>query len=272
MRIRRILFILPLVGASLAIAAASAKAGAFLAPAGHGEIITATSFSDTTRAFDDNGRLLPVPAYQKFALGTYMEYGLTDAITLVAEPGVDLAHQATPQMPPPAAAGTDFGARVGLVNFGDTILSLQGLVHIPFAAASHQAALFDQDRASAVDLRLLLGHGFAIGTMPGFLDVETSHTWQGDGLPDEWHADFTLGLRPQPQLLIMLASFMTMAGHPTAACASWSCSYWSWLKLQPSLVYDLTRQWSVELGFFATIIGQNAGRELGPMTAFWYRF
>ena len=272
MRIRRILFILPLVGASLAGAAAPAEAGAFLAPPGHGEIITATSFSDTASAFDANGRLVPVPDYRKFGLGTYVEYGLTDAITLVAQPGTDLVHQAETPAPTPLAAGTDLGARVGLMNFGSTIISLQGLIHLPFAAASHQAALFDQDRAAAVDLRLLLGHGFTIGTMTGFLDVETSHTWQGDGLPAEWHADVTVGLRPQPQLLIMLASFMTVAGHPTTAYSSWSGAYWSWLKLQPSIVYDLTQQWAVELGFFDTIAGQDAGRELGPMTALWYRF
>lgn len=265
-------FILPLVAASLLAAAAPAEAAAFLAPPGQGDIITATSFSDTTRAFDDNGRLLPVPAYRKFELGTYVEYGLTDAITLVGQPTADLVHQAAAQAEPPVAAGTDLGARVGLANFGATIISLQGLAHVPFAAGSRQSGLFDQDRVPAADLRLLLGHGFAIGATTGFVDVETSHTWQGDGLPGEWHADLTFGLRPQPQLLIMLASFMTVAGHQTVPCAYWSCTYWSWLKLQPSIVYDLSRQWSVELGFFATIVGQDAGRELGPMTAFWYRF
>lgn len=248
-----------------------AKAGAFLAPPGDGDIITATSFSDTTRAFDNNGRLMPVAAYRKFALGTYVEYGLTDAITLVAQPSADLVHQALAPAPP-FAAGTDLGVRVGVVNFGATVISLQGIAHVPFAAGSRQIGLFDQDRVPGADLRLLLGHGFAIGAITGFLDVEASHTWQGDGLPDEWHADATFGLRPQPRLLVMLASFMTIAGHPTAACTYLSCAYWSWLKLQPSIVYDLSRQWSVELGLFATIVGQEAGRELGPMTALWYRF
>ncbi len=169
---------------------------------------------------------------------------------------------------PPAAAGTDLGARVGLVTFGSTVLSLQGLVHMPFAAGSMQAGLFDQDRVAAADLRLLLGHGFAIGSTTGFLDVEVSHTWQADALPEEWHADVTFGLRPQPKLLLMLTSYMTIAGNAGMSCAT----YWSWLKLQPSIVYDLSRNWSVEAGFFATLAGQNAGRELGPMTALWYRF
>lgn len=249
-----------------------AQAGAFLAPPGQGEIISAASFSDSTLAFDADGKLVPIPAYRKFELGTYIEYGLTDRITLVAQPSADVVRQEPAQPTPPAAAGTNLGARVGLVSFDSTVLSLQGLVHIPFAASSMQVGLFDQDRAPAADLRLLLGHGFAIGSTTGFIDVEASHTWQGDGLPEEWHADATFGVRPQPQLLIMLASYMTVAGHAGAACAYWSCTYWSWLKLQPSIVYDLSRRWSVEAGFFATVAGQNAGRELGPMAALWYRF
>ncbi len=258
---------LPLIAAGFAAVAVPAKAGAFLAPPGEGEIITAASFSDSTRAFDSDGKLVPIPPYQKFELGTYIEYGLTDRITLIAQPSADVVHQAPAQPTSPAAAGTDLGGRVGLISFDSTILSLQGLVHIPFAASSMQTGLFDQDRVPAADLRLLLGHNFAIGRSTGFIDLAASHTWQGDGLPEEWHAYATLGVRPQPQLLIMLASYMTVAGNVGA-----NCTYWSWLKLQPSIVYDLSRHWSVEAGFFATVAGQNAGHELGPMAALWYRF
>jgi hypothetical protein len=266
-RIRRILFELPIAVACLAAGSAPTKAGAFLAPPGHGEIIVASSFSKSTRAFDAHGRLVPIPAYRKFELGTYIEYGLTDRVTLIAQPEADLVHQASVQAAPPAAAGTDLGARFGLANFGATVVSLQAVAHVPFTKGSQQAGFFDQDRVPAMDLRLLLGHGFSIGTKTGFLDIEASHRWQGDGLPDEWHADVTLGLRPIPPLLIMLASFMTIAGHAKSACASWS-----WVKLQPSVTYDLTRHWSVEAGFFATVAGQNAGRELGSLAALWYRF
>jgi hypothetical protein len=42
-----------------------------------GQIITYSDVSDSTRAFDSHGNLIPVPSYQKFELGTYLEYGLT---------------------------------------------------------------------------------------------------------------------------------------------------------------------------------------------------
>jgi hypothetical protein len=47
---------------------------------------------------------------------------------------------------------------------------------------------------------------------------------------------------------------------------------YSWTKLQESLVFDLSRDWSLQGGFFETVVGVNAGRELGPMVAVWYHF
>jgi hypothetical protein len=52
-------------------------------PPGDGQIITYSDFSDSTRAFDLHGNLIPVPSYQKFELGTYLELGLTDWLTLL---------------------------------------------------------------------------------------------------------------------------------------------------------------------------------------------
>jgi hypothetical protein len=46
----------------------------------------------------------------------------------------------------------------------------------------------------------------------------------------------------------------------------------SWIKLQPSLVYDIAPQWSMQIGGFLTVAGINAGRELGPTAGVWYRF
>ncbi|MGO9133411.1 MAG: hypothetical protein ACLP8A_05085 [Methylovirgula sp.] len=273
MRIRRLFFLSARIAATVLAGdlAVPALAGAFLAPPGEGVIITATSFSDSTRAFDSNGKLIPIPAYRKFELSSYIEYGLTDRVTLVVQPSGDVAHQGPVQTVAPFAASTSLGARAGLLMFGSTVVSVQGVAHIPFGTTSMQAGLFDQDRAFAADFRLMLGHGFAIKDMNGFVDVAVGPSFEGNGLPQQWHADVTLGLRPQPRLLLMLASYMTAAGRIGSGCANWTAC-WSWLKLQPTIVYDLTRHWSIEGGFFATVAGQNAGRELGPLAGLWYRF
>ena len=67
----------------------AAWGGAWLLPPGDGQVIADTFFSDSTQAFDAHGRLIPVPSYRKFELGTYIEYGLTNWLTLVASPSYD---------------------------------------------------------------------------------------------------------------------------------------------------------------------------------------
>ena len=43
-------------------------------------------------------------------------------------------------------------------------------------------------------------------------------------------------------------------------------------KFQGTLVYDVSRRWSVQLGAFRTIAGRNAVRETGPLAALWVHF
>ena len=256
-----------LLASTLALACAAAqeaRASAFLEPPGEGDIITATEFSGSTRAFDRDGKLIPIPAYDKFELASYVEYGLTDRLTLIAQPFFETAHQDSTAV---ATPGTDIGARFGLAEFGPTVLSIQGVLHIPFDSGQLPQAEFDEDDVFAGDLRLLLGHAFEIGGAPGFLDLQGGYRWQAEDVPNEWHADVTAGVRPQPRLLIMLQTFATLADRSTAVYARYS-----WLKLQESLVYDIWRNWSLQGGFFETVAGMNAGRELGPMLAVWYRF
>jgi hypothetical protein len=150
---------------ALACAAAQeARASAFLEPPGEGDIITASEFSGSTRAFDRDGKLIPIPAYDKFEIASYVEYGLTDRLTLIAQPFFETAHQNSTAVTTP---GTDIGSRFGLAEFGPTVLSIQGVLHIPFDSGQLPQAEFDEDDVFAGDLRLLLGHAFEIGGAPG---------------------------------------------------------------------------------------------------------
>jgi hypothetical protein len=75
-----------------------------------------------------------------------------------------------------------------------------------------------------------------------------------------------MGVRPLPSLLMMLQSFTSITNGTS------NFGHVSWTKLQPSLVYTIAPQWSIQIGGFITIEGVNAGRELGPMAGIWYRF
>ncbi len=105
------------------------RGGAWLLPPGDGQVIADTFFSDSTQAFDAQGH--PVPSYRKFELGTYIEYGLTNWLTLVASPSYDRI-----QNPPPGQSFNGLGeseiaARVGLYRTDTSVLSFQAGLRSP---------------------------------------------------------------------------------------------------------------------------------------------
>jgi len=244
-----------------------AWAGAWLMPPGAGQIIASTAFSGSTRAFDAQGHLIPVPSYDKFELGGYLEYGLTDWLTLIAAPAYDRIRQ-----PPPAASyegpgESEIGARIGLYRSDMAAISFEAGLRTPGASLNDTLEPFQPRRAAALDLRFLAGRNFEIGEMTGFAEVQAGYRFYAEKQPGEFLVDLTLGLRPTPHLLVLLQSFSSISNG-----SGGGFRHNSWHKLQPSLVYDLSPQWSLQIGGFITVAGVNSGRELGPLVGVWYRF
>jgi hypothetical protein len=244
----------------------AAWSGAWLMPPGDGQVIAYAAFSDSTRAFDAHGHLIPVAAYKKFELGTYIEYGLADWLTLVASPSYDRI-----QNPPPGSSyngpgESEIAARVGLYRSDTDVVSLQMGLRTPGASFADSLGPFEVRRSMSIDVRGMAGHTYEIAGMPGFIELEGAYRFYAAHQPGEWRMDATVGLRPLPLLLVMMQSFTSIS------LGSGQFGHVLWSKLQPSLVYDIAAQWSVQIGGFLTIAGVNAGRELGPIVGLWYRF
>jgi len=248
-----------------------AHAAAFLAPAGEGLIIVSTSFSGSTRAFDSSGRLIPVSSYQKFELGTYLEYGATDWLTIVASPSID--HIETVPSPGRAQSTTGvgdtaIGARAGLYQTQNLAISVQGLLRPPLGLQTDPATgSLDQSHSLTGELRGLIGVNMALFGYESFGDFEAGYRWNDSVTPDEWRADLTLGLHATPRLMILIQNFAAISDGRTVSNPSY---YWD--KEQLSGVYAFSPAWSAQIGGFMTVAGKNAGRELGPLAALWYRF
>ena len=194
MRVSRVCFLGGITIASLLVASWHARASAWLAPPGEGQIITGSVFSDSTRYFDADGKLIPIPAYEKFSLGSYIEYGLSDEFTLVAQPFFNHDCQATSPTTRLTTGGTDIGLRAGVANFGDTVVSVQTVAHVPFV--SRQPLVnFNSDSIVSGDFRLLIGHSFSLAGMDSFVDIQGSYRLVGDDMPDEWHRDIIAAAR-----------------------------------------------------------------------------
>jgi len=236
-------------------------------PPGTGEIITTTFFSGTTRAFDARKKVIPVRSYQKFEIGTYIDYGVTDWLTLVATPSIDRIHTGEPR----TAMGigdSAIGARMALYQAPGVAISMQGLVRPPLTLQIDPATrTFTHATSWGGELRLLFGYATAVFTYGSFINLELGYRWNDKITPDEWRADLTLGLHATPQMMLLLQDFIAISNGRSAVNPSYF-----WEKLAFSGVYALNPAWSVQAGGFVTIAGRNAGQEIGPFAGLWYRF
>jgi len=244
-----------------------ACAGAWLLPPAAGQIIAGPIFSGTTRAFDARGRLIPVPYYKKFELGTYLEYGLTNRLTLVVAPAYDRVRAADPSQNYQGLGESFFGGRFGLYRDDKTVVSVQAGALTPGPSIANSTGPFNPRRSLGFEFRGLIGRSVEIATMEAFVDVQGGYRYYMQNQPGEWRLDLTFGLRPVPRLLWLIQTFSV---YSTASGGGFV--NYSWHKLASSFVVDLHPQWSIQFGGFMTLAGVNAGRERGPFAALWLRF
>ena len=118
------------------------------------------------------------------------------------------------------------------------------------------------------DVRALLGHGFTLGGMPSFIDVQLAQRFSTSGAPNEFRADLTFGIRPSERWLLLAQSFNVMS----EGAGGWAYSSYEYYKLQLSAVYSITPALGVQAGAFTTYAGRNALQENGGILGVWYKF
>lgn len=263
----------------------SAVAGAWLYPEGAGQVILTTLFAGARNAYGPDGRLVATPPYQKLETRAYLEHGVTDWLTFLAEGGgmrfrgapilYDplelLIAQAKAGLPYylPAPARMDYqglglgaaGARLRLLKGDDWVLSIEGSLR----AASREAQRFlDMRSVPQVDARLLMGRSFSFLGMDGFTDAQLGYRSGGQN-GDEIRIDMTAGIRPFERITLMAQSFSAVAPRGRASRVTEQ-------KFQLSAVFEATPAISVQFGGVAALGGVNAPAERGLMSAIWWRY
>jgi protein XagA len=248
----------------------AAWASAWTLPEGTGQWLATLDASTATEFWEKNGELAPTPRYNKIDADILVEYGVTDRLTVLFDPGfqhIDVA--------PPVSAErtgldyTEFGARYALFQDPTWVLSGQATLRIPGTTdTSNPAAIGYTDVES--DLRLLLGHSFDLAGMASFFDLEVAERVRTAGLPSEFRVDATLGTSVAPRWLLLLQGFNVVSeGGGNTAYTGGSYDY---EKVQLSAVYALTPTWSLQGGGYATYAGRNALEENGVVLGVWHRF
>jgi hypothetical protein len=247
-------------------AAGPAFAGAWTLNSGDGQVTFGALFSRADETFDDRGRAHATPRYQKIEAEALLEYGVTDRLTVILGPGFQHIDIAPPVSASRTGAGyTEFGARFRFLESKDWVFSMQGLMRVPGTSDSSNPAAIGYT-GDEFDARALLGGNLSIAGLPAFVDVELAQRFR-DSAPNEFRADATLGVRVAPRWQIWAQSFTVIAESGSALFPTYNYS-----KLQLSAVYDLDKDWSAQLGAFATIFGHNALQENGMVAALCYRF
>jgi protein XagA len=234
---------------------------------GHGQVIVTGVYSNSTRGYDGDGNVVDIDDYEKTEAYLLVEYGLTDDLTVIANPsfrhvGIDGASDNTTGL-----GYTEVGARYRLFEGDGWVLSLQGTARIPGARRRDSLAQVGSTDAE-YDLRALVGKGFRLGGMDAFVDVQGSYRLRDGDPPNEVHADATFGVRTSERMQILVQSFNTLSdGAGEGVFRSYR-----YHNAQVSAVYDVSDRVSIQLGGLATLGGQNALRERGIVTGLWFSF
>jgi hypothetical protein len=258
----------PLASLLIAATAGPVIAGAWTQGKGKGQVIAAGTVTRSTHEFDDEGDAVPIPRYDKAEANILFEYGLTDWLTVMAQPQLMWTGIAQPTDAEASGLGyTDLGARARLWSDKDSVFSAQAFARAP---GQH-----DEDNAAAVgktdpefDIRALYGRSFTLDGKGAFIDAQLGYRFRFDDPPNEVRLDLTFGIRPDPKLLLLAQSFNTFADGSAQGVFADGREH----KVQLSAVWELDAVWSVQLGGIATIAGENSLRERGVIAAIWRKF
>ncbi|MGO9135182.1 MAG: hypothetical protein ACLP8A_14215 [Methylovirgula sp.] len=255
----------PLIGV-LGLSPNVAHAGAWTLDSGQGSAIVTVTPSTAPEAFIGSKSLSP--SYDKIEAQGLLEYGVTDRLTVIFSPTLDHIEIGAPTNAERTGLGyTDLGGRYNFLHIDNWVFSGQVTMRIP--------GTFDNSNPAAIgytgfqtDVRGLVGYSFMVGRMPAFVDLQAAERISYSGPPSEVHGDVTLGIRPLPQWMLLAQSFSVISeGSHLPVFSSYNYS-----KVQVSVVYDVTKQWSLSAGLFTTYEEHNALEEKGLIAGVWYRF
>jgi protein XagA len=248
------------------VLAGTAYGGAWTLQRGQIQIISGVTTSKAQRGFDGKGNAEQRIRFEKTYLQNWMEYGLTDALTIFVAP--ECVTAASKFENHSTVQARDFS-----VEGGVRLLLSKRIGMLSLQASEKTAGAFDmsvsagKSSGSRFELRLLYGRNFQLLRRNGFVDVEVAERWISRPRPNEAVIDVTAGFWYRPKALFMLQSFNTISGGAGQA----PYTFYRQHKVQLSLVRKITPRWSLQIGVFASPAGQNIVAEQGVVTAVWYK-
>ncbi|MGQ0741593.1 MAG: hypothetical protein ACT4OG_04770 [Alphaproteobacteria bacterium] len=243
-----------------------ARAGPWLPERGGGEFLTATVATYSDDAFESVPNPLGLP---RFTLGTHLEYGLADRVTLLADAAM---HRFAPGDLNFGTSGyrldkAMLGLRMRLAQGRRAIISIEGLFGTDAVYDNTPREIFASTRGAA-ELRLMLGDNFKVFGLDSFAAWEAGGRWRAGPPANEVLFDATFGIAPGKRSLLLLQSFFTVSvGEAQLPYRSYVLS-----KVQASAAYRVYEGAWLQFGGFASLVHEDTGAERGALVSVWWRF
>lgn len=262
-------------------------AAAWLQPESIFQLITGTSYYRTNKFFDKSGNKQPTDLFQKIDTTPLIEYGYSKNTTLGMSTSLQhiVSYDNTSMSQRSRLAYGEFFYRQKIYERKNTFFSYQPLIKIPGLYTTADEKFFG-NRGVDLELRTLTGYAFQ---WPGFkdnqqrpyagqyhfLNNEVALRYYTDGDVLEMRQDATLGIRPFPSLLLLGQSFLrknfgkkeidvnTLQTNNDALTV---------VKLQGSVVQQITDKASLQFGVFKDVYGTNASQGTGAFMNVWLNF
>ncbi len=251
------------------LSSSTAFAGAWLVEKGRQHHYNALHYYETSVFTDDKGVSISTDLYRKYGSINLFEYGFSEFITLGAKYGYIYASQ---------SGNTDKGltdpellARIQLWKDEKSIFSLQPTIKIPLSKSKtdrpFSTGKFD------TEIRLLWATSISDERKP-FIGFEAAYNFRGGSSnPDEVKIDATGGINLSTDLMAVAQLFSTIsAGHEAISFTNRKPSDFYTQKLEFSLVRQIKKNMSIQLGIYGETFNENSSRGSGVFISFWSQF
>jgi protein XagA len=245
-------------------------------PEGAVQTITTARYYTTDEFFDNNGKRRDQSRYTKYEINPYVEYGLTDAVTLGFNGFLDYITQDSPALAHDTnimLSDVELFGRFRMAKGEDWVFSLQPLLKLP-SLYEHDNAPRSGSEFFDAELSAQAGKSFSWFGRSHFTTVVAGYRHRFDTPKDQFKLEWTTGfsLTDQWQITpqISYTGRVDSVSNPTFT-QSGQDDY-NLLKLQLGALYHLSETLAVEGGAFVHSQGDNTGSGGGVMLAVWKKF
>jgi hypothetical protein len=205
----------------------------------------------------------------KAELSVYLEYGLTDRITLVGRGAVQQLHhrirptKKKPAPPQSGIGGLELGARIGLMQRAAWASSVQVMAGIPGSGENWINEAFGA-RGGDVDIRAQLGR--SLGTS-AFIEAAAGVRLRGEGASNEVRLDLTAGCDFILGTRLMMQTYSVWALGPSQIGPSYTGH-----RLQASLLAPTRGANMAQISVLTTVNKQRMREETAFIASVWRSF